>query len=192
MDLTYVFSACSYFATPDPATAPFTIHTARPRISPADPKVDEAMESTFTISSPSGGPTVHCHVKADMSLPPFLGFIPRFWEAGPGLVIETEQAKIELSNFVAPAYRHRVTVTEKGSGKKETTSYYKGGPIWKGTGEDWWTTYRWQLQAFTDAVRAKDAGRPYEGAWMSLDESEKLMEMIDAVYDKAGLPRRGL
>ena len=31
-----------------------------------------------------------------------------------------------------------------------------------------------------------------EGPWVGLQESEKVMECIDAVYDKMGLPRRGL
>lgn len=53
-------------------------------------------------------------------------------------------------------------------------------------------TVRYQLEAFVDMIRAKESGRTYTGPWMSLEESEKIMHIIDAVYDKAGLPRRGL
>lgn len=67
---------------------------------------------------------------------------------------------------------------------------YTGGPLWGERGEVWRTTYKYQLEAFVEAVRnGKDV---LEGPWVGLQESEKVMECIDAVYDKMGLPRRGL
>ena len=88
-------------------------------------------------------------------------------------------------------------VTEKSSngtftGKKHVEKCYKDGPQWGSRGQDWWTTYRYQLESFIDQVKAKETGEAYRGPNMRVEESIKLMTLIDAVYDKAGLPRRGL
>ena len=85
---------------------------------------------------------------------------------------------------------------------------YKGGPIWgnaidnengkeKEVGEEWWTTYRYQLEAFVRMVRDVDrkgkaqAEKEYKGPWMTMEESVKIMEVIDDVVEKARLPKRG-
>ena len=47
------------------------------------------------------------------------------------------------------------------------------------------------LEAFADAIIAESQGKDYIGPWVSLDESVKLMELIDDVYRKAKLPVRG-
>ena len=138
-----------------------------------------------------------CHVQGDEVYAPLFGFIPRFWAMTPVVHIELEKARIEFDNFVVPTYMHSITIKEKDqSGKltsrKHTEKLYTNGPQWGTRGEAWWTTYRWQLEAFVDAVRAKERGDAYKGPWMSLEESEKVMELIDVVYDKAGLLRRGL
>ncbi|KAJ2974713.1 hypothetical protein NQ176_g5910 [Zarea fungicola] len=53
---------------------------------------------------------------------------------------------------------------------------------------------RYQLEAFVRVVRAVDAGDAAAAEtfqpWVSLDESKAVMEVVDAIYDKAGLQRR--
>ena len=51
----------------------------------------------------------------------------------------------------------------------------------------YWTTYRYQLEAFIAKVRGEEP--PH---WIELEESVATMKLIDQVYDKAGLPGRGL
>ena len=192
MDLTYVFSTCCYWAAPN-AKFPdvkFRVEEAVPRLHPEDKRVDEGMESKFVIEQ-EGKPPVQCHVEGHLTTPPLFGFIPRLWAFKTFTSIELEKAKIDFDGFVIPTFGHSITVTEKDGGKKSTEKLYTDGPQWMQRGQPWWTTYRYQLEAFVDGVKAKEAGKVYEGPWMSLEESEKLMEVIDAVYDKAGLPRRG-
>ena len=196
MDLTYIFCASAYYASPDITKATFDVLETTPRLHPNDTRIDEAVDSKFIIEQ-EGRPPVKCHVQGDQVFAPFLGFIPRFWAMSPVVSIELEKAKIVFDNFVVPTYMHSITITEKHqdgklTGKKHTEKTFTNGPQWGTRGEDWWTTYRYQLEAFVDAVRAKERGEEYKGPWMSLEESEKVMELIDNVYQKAGLPKRGL
>jgi len=52
-------------------------------------------------------------------------------------------------------------------------------------GEDWWTTYRYQLEAFVDRVR----GRAPQ-TWVSREDSVANMEWIEKIYEKAGIGSR--
>ncbi|KAI5367813.1 Putative gfo/Idh/MocA-like oxidoreductase, NAD(P)-binding domain superfamily [Septoria linicola] len=198
MDLTYVLSTSSYFAVPafEDSEIQFTVHSAVPRLNAADDLVDNAMEARFTIEPP-GKRKVECHTVADLELPPLWGLIPRLDKLAPEMFIECETATIHFANFVAPYLNHTITITEKGPdgtfmGQKVVEKCYTDGPQWQSRGQAWWTTYRYQLEVFVDQVRAKESGREYKGPTMTLQESTKLMSLIDAVYDKAGLPRRGV
>lgn len=196
MDLTYIYCVSAYFASPDITKCTFDVSEATPRINRDEKRIDEAIESNFVIEQ-QGRPPVKCHVQGDLILPPLFGFVPRLWMMTPIATIELEKATIQFQNFVMPTYMHSITITERDSngkltGRKQTEKIFKDGPQWIERGESWWTTYRYQLEAFVDMVRAKESGEDYKGPWMSLEESEKVMELIDAVYDKAKLPRRGV
>ncbi|KIX01707.1 uncharacterized protein Z518_09433 [Rhinocladiella mackenziei CBS 650.93] len=167
---------------------------------------------------------VKATVYADLAAPPLFGFIPNLGAMTPMLTIECEGAEIVFSNFMGPWVGHSITVTPVtrdkdtgqilGRGKKTVQKVYKGGPIWEveakndstkgdkdtssSVGEDWWTTYRYQLEVFVRKIREHEEqqqqesnGYEYKGPWMSLDESVKVMEIIDSVYERAGLPIRG-
>jgi hypothetical protein len=195
MDICYVFSGCQYFAGPPITEASIEVLRAKPRIATVDPKIDERMEADFVIRHQQR-PPVQCGVWADQAVPPILGFIPNFGVMMPKLSIELEKARIEFEGFVVPSFSHAIKVVEKDNngklkGKKHTETAYVDGPQWQRRGEVWWTTYQYQLEAFVDMVKAKESGTEYKGPWVSLGESEKLMEIIDAVYEKAGLPLRG-
>ncbi|KAL9617085.1 MAG: hypothetical protein Q9160_008115 [Pyrenula sp. 1 TL-2023] len=216
MDLTYVFSASSYFSSAGENTAVEVLRT-EPRISKTDTKIDEAMKSTFTLTNP-GKPAVTCNVDAELALPNLFGIIPRFWAGLPTATIELEKAQIQYNNFPAPWAKHSITIRERDgkgdlTGKKEARTCYKGGPEWGKIGEKWWTTYRYQLEAFIARTRESKALNPAEGVeggtqapgggsvkhksglsgglWMTMGESIGVMSVIDAVYRKAGLPCRG-
>ena len=53
-------------------------------------------------------------------------------------------------------------------------------------GEEWWSSYRYQLEAFVDKVK----GREGSGVWVDGEDSIRQMEMIDGCYRTAGLPIR--
>ena len=104
----------------------------------------------------------------------------------PFCTITLEHAQIVFVNFVLPTYGHSIKITDKRTGEKTVETVYTDGPQWVKRGESWWTTYRYQLETFVDACKGREAK-----TWMSLDESVALMGVIDEVYDKAGLKRRG-
>ena len=92
-----------------------------------------------------------------------------------------------------PVLSHSIVIKEKDgsgnlTGKSQTTTAFVGD----GVGEAWWSTYRHQLEAMVSMIKARRAGEEYAGPWVSMGESIKIMEIVDAVYERAGLPRRGL
>lgn len=216
MDLTYVFSAIAYFAPRD-VTDPnleFEVIDTKARLNFKDKLIDEAISATINIQDPHPyGSTnepaiVKCTVKADLAQPKLFGLIPKLWEAGaPTITIQTERAEIIFSNFMVAWAGHTITVTPVDRspidsskvlkrGKKRVLKQYKGGPFWdqeltgeEDSGQDWHSNYRWQLEAFVRMIQKGESG--YKGPWVSLDESIRVMELIDATYEKAGLPVRG-
>nr|BAZ95829.1 oxidereductase, NAD binding domain cpaG [Curvularia pallescens] len=74
---------------------------------------------------------------------------------------------------------------------KEQKSYkaytYKeaGGDQAVGQGEDWWMSYRYQLEAFVDRVKGRKTQY-----WVTGEDSIKQMKMIDMAYEKSGLGLR--
>lgn len=216
MDLTYVFSAVACFAARDIADAnvEFEVVEAHARINARDKFIDDAISATLRIKDPhpyGGEPSsssspgeVKATLTADLAQPKLFGLIPPL-PRSPAITLQTEGAEIVFDNFMAPWLSHSVTVTpvtrDPAShkilkrGKRKTLKQFKGGPLWdreladRGGGEEWWSTYRWQLEAFTRKIAQGDA---YQGPDVTLDESVRVMELIDAVYQKVGLPLRGL
>ncbi|KAK0863836.1 hypothetical protein LTS02_006394 [Friedmanniomyces endolithicus] len=196
MDLLYVFSATSYFAAPSLYDAKIDVLSAVPRMNARDGKIDDAMTADYTITSLSAnnGKPVRCHVETDLAVPWLWGVIPPLWEGTITVTIELEKATIVFPNFPGPWLSHSITVTDRGTGKVTKHSAYTDGPQWLRRGARWWTTYRYQLEAFVDRVRAVQSGRSLRGAeemeglpWVGLEESEAVMALADQVYEKAGL-----
>ena len=205
LDLSYVYSSVCYFCGIDNiSSAKFEVHNATARPNKNEKRIDEAMDAVFSIRDsrkPEQAP-VKATSHADLAVPKLFGLFPKFWAAVGEVSIELERAKIKFENFPGPWLFHVITIQEKDAktgrliGKKETKKCYKDGPLWSMTNkktEEWWTTYRYQLEGFVEMVRLDEAGKSesYLGPWVGLDESVKVMELIDAVVEKAGLPVRG-
>ncbi|EHK16745.1 uncharacterized protein TRIVIDRAFT_65506 [Trichoderma virens Gv29-8] len=193
MDLCYVLSSSLYWAAApnDVKGTSFEVLSTKPQLSKRDKRVDENMDATITITNAdSARSPVKCTTVCQLATPKYLGFIPQMWGLTPLAVLELEQAKIEFTSFSTPFIGHKIIVTEK-SGKKTTETCYTGGPIWGERGQSWWTTYRYQLEGFVDRIKATKNQEKYNGPWVDLDESVKLMEIVDAVYEKSGMPKRG-
>ncbi|KAK4557008.1 hypothetical protein LTR86_005989 [Recurvomyces mirabilis] len=195
MDLTYAYSAVSYFATPSLYGAEIEVLSAKPRLNATDPNIDDAMDASFTIRK--GKDTVLCHTSIDLAAPWLFGVIPPIWKLTATCDIELDKAKISFPNFPGAWLQHSISVTDKATGKVEKYSAYVDGPEWKGRGQRWWTTYRYQLEAFVKGVRAVQGGKTLdevakmdEISWVSLEESEAEIAIIDKVYEKTDLPRR--
>ena len=99
--------------------------------------------------------------------------------------------EVTMWNFVVPSLWHRIDVSkhyvirEKTTGKvikkwDEEESVKEYGP----DGKEWWLTYRWQLEAFVDAIRGR------KGKFVEPRDSVNQMKAIDMIYEKSGLGPR--
>lgn len=92
-----------------------------------------------------------------------------------------------INSYIAPHLKQELRVENKATGVTTSETHFNAGPKFGPRSEMYWTTYRYQLEAFVAKVRGEEP--PH---WVELDESVNTMKLIDQVYDKAGLPRRGL
>ena len=197
MDLCYVISCALYFCDPK-STASVEVTKATPRINATDAKIDEAMDVEFIVRDAETDVQIPCTTHCDLAQPKLLGLIPKLWDAYPCCTIELEKSQINVENFAVSHLKHSIVIKAKDAsgkltGQKDTIQCFKDGPKWGRKGEQWWTTYRYQLEAFVNEVRAVEKGQDIKTAqsgWPSLTETEQVMTVIDAVYDKANLPRR--
>ncbi|EGN91588.1 hypothetical protein SERLA73DRAFT_148399 [Serpula lacrymans var. lacrymans S7.3] len=97
------------------------------------------------------------------------------------LRVDCEDGAIEIRNFVLPHVWHSITVIPK-KGKSWVEKAYKPK---EGLGEEWWSAYRYQLEAFVDKVRGREPQ-----AWRSAEDSIDTMRIIDTMYTMSGLPLR--
>ncbi|PCH39026.1 NAD(P)-binding protein [Wolfiporia cocos MD-104 SS10] len=169
----YPLLALRYFTSSDPVNV--TKATAIGHA--ADPaRVDRAMYAQFQFPSSVEGETF-----CDFSMPnwgPF-GLFPRMikWD----VVIECERGTVEFFNFPMPHMYHSITVKPHSGQKRVEKSYkFKSGP-----GEEWWSTYRHQLQAFVDKIR----GRTPQ-AWYEPEASIRQIQCVEKIYAAADMPSR--
>ncbi|KZT10863.1 NAD(P)-binding protein [Laetiporus sulphureus 93-53] len=97
------------------------------------------------------------------------------------LRVECENGAIELWNYPLPHLFHSITVIPK-NGKSRVEKAYKPK---EGKGEEWWSAYRYQLEAFVDTVRGRSPQ-----AWRTAEDSINAMHVIDTIYSKSGLSLR--
>lgn len=109
------------------------------------------------------------------------------------------QTLFTIHNYMGPHMYHRFDITTttelkdaqgktvKAEKKVEYKKFYNWATASEGRkGEEWWSTYRFQLEEFVNRVKR----RPGSGVWVDPDDSIRQMELIDATYIKAGLPLR--
>lgn len=112
---------------------------------------------------------------------------------------KSTQKFFTVHNYMGPHMYHRIdtsTTTQlknpqgkvvKVEKKVDYIKAYKWPTVQEDRkGEEWWSTYRYQLEAFVDRVK----GRTGSGVWVEGEDSIRQMEMIDATYLKMGLPLR--
>ncbi|KAH7079127.1 hypothetical protein BKA63DRAFT_409525 [Paraphoma chrysanthemicola] len=112
----------------------------------------------------------------------------------------TTQKTIVMNNFMGPHVWHRIdintTTTYRDTAgivvREEKHTESKKAYVWPEgqggdvKGEDFWSTYRYMLEAFVDGVK----GRKGSGVWLDGEESIRQMEAIDETYLKAGMALR--
>lgn len=180
MDMTYVLSFTRYAIE---AGTPDAVLYAKARPSRQDARVDEAMNANLRFID-KGGKDVYSTIYTDMRRSWYYGLLPRVWEL-PSIMVELEHAEVFFYNAMMPHIYHYIEVKDKRTGEKTKKQAYKGGPLWGDRGEPWWSTYRYQLEAFVDRLRGREPV-----CWESNKDSLDQMKTIDEVYKKSGLPLR--
>lgn len=159
MDMTYALSFTQYALH---AQLPKSIDSAVVRPLKSDPRVDEAMHAHVTFEGPKGN-QVHSRIYTDMSRKGAMcGLVPRFWEL-PCIEVETEKAVIYYYNAMMPHLYHYIEISDKTTCQSRCLQQYSGGPIWSNQtttaggkdGSSTWSTYRYKLESFVDAVKGK-------------------------------------
>ncbi|KZP21092.1 NAD(P)-binding protein [Athelia psychrophila] len=177
----YPLSALRYSTSANP-TAIFS-ETVRTISSASDTGHLIDLATTAILSFPNDVTgTIHC----DLAIPswgPF-GLIPSMPDMK--LKVDCEGGSVELFNFPLSSYYHSITVTVKdgkgGLRKRVEKAYtFEDGR----NEEEWWSTYRHQLEAFVDKVKGRTPKM-----WVSKEDSVDNMIWIEKVYEKSGLGSR--
>ncbi|KAH8107807.1 NAD(P)-binding protein [Cristinia sonorae] len=177
----YTVSSTLYLASSTPSEVP----TAKALTVPTNPHIDRAMTATLAFPAPKSNITAS--ISGHLSNPNKWGILPKLGEIY--VKVECEGGEATLGNFVMPTIYHWIEVKKTGNGGKVERRVEKAY-IWPAgqkdaKGEEWWTTYRFQLEAFVDQVRGR---KPQ--TWMTAQESIDNMKTIEMIYAKAGLDPR--
>ncbi|PPQ99845.1 hypothetical protein CVT26_009342 [Gymnopilus dilepis] len=177
MDLgSYVMNSIRYFSSSNPTSVEEASYEAyQPRAATSDyiKNVDRRMEVKLKL----GG--IKATGRCDLSMPNIFGIIPRFPQIR--VLVQGDKGSVDFFNFVLPTVYHSITVKTEG-GKKRVEKVYKAK---EGKGDEWWTTWRFQLEAVVDHLRGRETD-----VWITKEDSIANMEWIENVYEKSGLGRR--
>jgi len=156
------------------SSEPTEVLSATHKAHPGDKRVDGATDAALAFSN---GMTAE--IGCDLQMSWYFAIVPK-WPV-LHITVQLEGGEISMFNFPAPQIYHSITVTPK-EGKQRVEKAYKPK---HGKGEEWWTTYRYQLEAFVDKVQGK-----IPEAWMSEEDSVNQMKAVEMIYNKLGLPIR--
>lgn len=99
--------------------------------------------------------------------------------------VACEGGEIELFNFLLPTLYHSITVTKGGVTRIEKAYSPEARDGLRGKGEDWWMTYRYQLEGFVDRVKGRNLSP--ETPWITKLDSIGNLHWIEKIYEKVGL-----
>ncbi|KAG6908958.1 hypothetical protein DXG01_002564 [Tephrocybe rancida] len=181
----YTLNIIRYLSSSDPTSVITAEHDLFiPASAPASFKPNVDRETTASLALLND---VTASFKVDLGVPFKYGIIPLMPKVSA--VITLEGGKIELYNFIAPTIYHSITVTAKSADNKPKTRVEKVYTFTEGNmegkGEVWWTTYRFQLEAFVDRIK----GRTPQ-TWVEKEDSIANMHWIEQIYAKTGLGSR--
>jgi predicted dehydrogenase len=194
-------------------TEPTEVTEATPRsiYPPYDQRCDEAMDATYAF--PNGGTghiSVDLGARGGYWFPWLTASWPSFRDLAAWIEVtlrpvnlgtedgltKSSRKVIKMAQFMSPHAGHSIiittttTFTDPKSGKivkeekhAETKKAYSWPEGTKSRGEDWWYTYRYQLEEFVNRVKRREGS----GAWIGAEESIKQMELTDRTYERAGM-----
>ncbi|KAK0200084.1 NAD(P)-binding protein [Desarmillaria ectypa] len=168
MDMgTYTLNCIRYLASANPVS----VLSASAEIHTSSPLIDRRTTATLELPNDIIG-----ILTCDLAVP---------WRFIPGrpsisAKVECEGGTLEVYNYVMPTLYHSITVTNRGGAKRVEKAYKNATK-----GEDWWLTYRYQLEAFVDQLK----GRTPQ-TWLDKEDAIGNMEWIEKIYEKSGLGAR--
>ncbi|KAF9524427.1 putative NAD binding Rossmann fold oxidoreductase [Crepidotus variabilis] len=170
---------------------PAEIIRARATTTLNDPRVDTSMTAVLRYrrsqavnASVTQEHDLILNISTDLSRRWLFGIIPRFWEL-PTLTIETEKAHIIFYNISSPHLFHYIAIKDKSSGIWKYHWLYKSLYLSQGRGAMFWSSQRYQLEAFVDKLKGRESV-----CWTSSQENVMTSETIDMLYRKSELPIR--
>jgi predicted dehydrogenase len=171
----YLVSMCRFIVNTyhhDKEEGSFEVQKAEAlRVSPTNPQIDFGMRSELILDGIKCN--LHCEFTNNWS----------FFKQQ--LIIECERVTITIAYLIAPVFYHYITIRQRDTGQTETIKNYADNQ----------STYYYQLKAFAEAVRqVEEEGsidKAYEIAYTTGKSGIRNMEIIDEIYRKAGLVRRG-
>jgi predicted dehydrogenase len=165
------------------SSAPLSVLTATSTVYPSPSATEQLVDlgTKATLSFPND---VTATLDCDFEEPwwgPFR-LLPRMVDIR--VKVECEDGEIELFNYILPTFYHWIRVLSgKGKAKQRVEKAYKFSDGSKG--EEWWTTYRYQLEGFVDQVKGRTPR-----CWVSKKDSVENLEWIEKIYGKTGLGSR--
>lgn len=158
------------------SSSPLSVSTAS--ATPYSPTLAQLDRSAIgTLAFPND---VTASFDVNLSTPLKWGFIPKF---DFSVTAECENGSVKLSEYMMPQVFHSITVAKRG-GKRRVEKAYRfpsnsGESEVPVRGEEWWSTFRHQLEAFVDRVNE----RPTR-IWYEKEDSVAEIEWIQKVYEK--------
>ncbi|KAJ7632982.1 NAD(P)-binding protein [Roridomyces roridus] len=166
----YTVNALRYLTSSNP-TAVLSAKAVPYSSRPEHKQVDKILWATLSF-----GHDITGDIYTNLDEPKYFGVIPRM----PKLfvTVQCEKGTVELFNYVVPSYYHYITVSPTGGRRRTEKAYtFKGAE----KGEAWWTTYRYQMEAFVDKIQ----GRTPQ-TWIEPQDTIDNMKWIEAIYEKDG------
>ncbi|KAK7043766.1 hypothetical protein VNI00_008378 [Paramarasmius palmivorus] len=166
----YTVNVLRYLASPYKPKSVLSASAEPYTSAPQHKQVDRKFTATIDLEHDILG-----EISSDLNEPRIMGIIPRM----PKLkaTVQCEGGTIEIFNFLIPHYYHYITVNPTGK-KSRVEKVYRFADDSKG--EEWWTTYRYQLEAFVDKIRGR---KPQ--TWLDPQDTIDNMKWIEAIYSKA-------
>jgi len=183
----YTLNCIRYLTSSNPTSVISATPTPLKSADINETKIDRAMNATLELPN-----DIIATIEADLAMPwtIFPLKIAKIW-----VEVKCEGGDVELINFVLPTFWHTIKVSTKAGGTTSTRveKVYKfadahlddGNSKALALGEDWWLTYRYQLEAFVDKLK----GRTPQ-TWVEREDSIANLEWIEKIYEKAGIGSR--
>ncbi|KAJ7621509.1 NAD(P)-binding protein [Mycena polygramma] len=170
----YTVNALRYLASSNP-TAVLTAKAVPYSSRPEHKQIDKMFWATLALEQDIIG-----DLHSNLDEAKLFGIIPRIPKLSA--TVQCEGGTLEIFNFLVPHYYHSITVSPSGKPRRVEKAYsFKGAA----KGEDWWTTYRYQLEAFVDKIQ----GRAPQ-TWVEPNDTIDNMKWVEAIYAKDGFGSR--